>query len=216
MAIDGQGNATVDDEILEEYPATRAMKSAARRRRRLLFVVAATVIVVVLIAAVSASVVVLAKKNKTPPSESINKDTSSDLDAEDPISTSAPTGSPTTAIRPLSSASVLSTEFPSALSRQPSLVPSFGPTGWPTITPVTTFYAVGDAPYSVNQAIELTDQMANIPEDAEFVIHIGDIRSADDGFVCKRSEYEEVASTLSLSRAPVFLVVGDNEWNGMK
>lgn len=50
--------------------------------------------------------------------------------------------------------------------------------------------------------------MAAIPEDAEFVIHVGDIRSARDGRTCEKAEYENVADMLRLSRAPVFIVPG--------
>ena len=219
MHIDGQGTPTSDDEILEEYPSNMSMKSSARTRRRLLLAIAGTVIVVVLVGAVSASVVVMANKDKTTSSETMNKGSSPGLDTEETVSKSLPTNSPTTSLR-ISSTPEFPTALPSGLpswnpTARPSPMPSFQPTGSPTMIPVTTFYAVGDAPYSVKQEMQLTDQIGNIPDDAEFVVHIGDIRSADDGLECQRGEYEAIGRLLQNSRAPVFLVMGDNEWNGM-
>jgi len=78
---------------------------------------------------------------------------------------------------------------------------------------VTTFYAVGDAPYNALQAVQLREQMSNIPVDAEFVIHVGDIRDADHHDICQLAEYTFASSLLQLSHAPVFLLLGDNDWN---
>ena len=46
------------------------------------------------------------------------------------------------------------------------------------------------------------------PEDAEFVVHEGDIRSARDGRTCEMADHENVAEMLRLSRTPVFIVPG--------
>jgi len=96
-----------------------------------------------------------------------------------------------------------------------SVLPSLAPSAWPTepIAKSATFYAVGDVPYSTAQAEQLTVQMSSIPEDAEFVVHVGDIRKAVEGRYCRRPEYEEAASILRLSHAPVFVLLGDNDWN---
>jgi hypothetical protein len=59
----------------------------------------------------------------------------------------------------------------------------------------------------------LKDQMLNIPADARFVIHVGDLRSASSNLNCKWWEYANVASILRLSKAPVFVILGDNDWN---
>jgi predicted phosphodiesterase len=71
----------------------------------------------------------------------------------------------------------------------------------------------GDVPYNARDAVKLEEQMSTIPEDARFVIHLGDLRSANEGLDCVRSDYTDVASILRLSRAPVFAVIGDNDWN---
>jgi hypothetical protein len=76
-----------------------------------------------------------------------------------------------------------------------------------------TFYAIGDVPYTDEQAIDLAQQMDAIPASADFVIHVGDIRSAVDNTRCTLTEYQNVARILQRSRVPVFLVPGDNEWN---
>lgn len=83
----------------------------------------------------------------------------------------------------------------------------------PTQRPVnvetlTRFYAIGDVPYSSLEAEELLVQMQNIPVDAEFVIHVGDIRSAKDGRNCELAEFYEVASILNQSHVPVFVIFG--------
>jgi hypothetical protein len=79
-------------------------------------------------------------------------------------------------------------------------------------TQVTTFYATGDAPYTRLQAIELRQQMLDVPEDAEFLIHIGDVRRAGPSVNCLNSQYAASADLFRLSRAPVFVLVGDNDW----
>lgn len=124
-------------------------------------------------------------------------------------STTQPSG------RPSSKPSHLPSTKPSFLpSHSPSKQPSGAPTtGPPVVVETSTFYAIGDVPYTNIQAEELTEQMTNIPTDADFVIHVGDLRSASHNSVCQRSDYTSVSSILRLSRVPVFVVLGDNDWN---
>ena len=70
------------------------------------------------------------------------------------------------------------------------------------------FYVIGDVPYSTSESIELEQQILSLPSDAEFLIHVGDIRSARDGRKCEIDEYHEVAEILKLSNVPVFIVLG--------
>lgn len=70
-----------------------------------------------------------------------------------------------------------------------------------------------DVPYDNQQAMELGIQMDNIPETADFVVHVGDIRSARNGNRCRVQQYEDVSDLLQRSAVPVFIVPGDNEWN---
>jgi hypothetical protein len=80
-------------------------------------------------------------------------------------------------------------------------------------TQLTTFYATGDAPYTRKQAAKLKIQMQEVPSDAEFVIHIGDLRRAGPNIKCLGSQYAEAADILrGSSNAPVFVLIGDNDW----
>lgn len=53
-------------------------------------------------------------------------------------------------------------------------------------------------------------QMGTVPNDAEFVVFVGDLRAS--GPTCVRSDYERASNILKLSRAPVFALIGDNDW----
>ena len=74
-----------------------------------------------------------------------------------------------------------------------------------------TFYAMGDVPYAPEEDVLLPKQIADLPGDAEFVIHVGDIKRGLP--LCTESVYEKVAGMLGKSAAPVFIIPGDNEWN---
>lgn len=95
------------------------------------------------------------------------------------------------------------------------------------ITPETTvtFYAHGDVPYTRIQANKLKKQMIELSaydgtnvindntndNDVDFMIHVGDIRTAGEKHPCLASEYAKVASLLRLSPVPVFIILGDND-----
>lgn len=55
--------------------------------------------------------------------------------------------------------------------------------------------------------------MRTVPADAEFVIFVGDLRSASPTKPCVKEEYTSVASLFRLSHAPVFAIIGDNDWS---
>jgi hypothetical protein len=115
------------------------------------------------------------------------------------------------------SATMYPTPLPTIhMTEEPSWLPSELPSSVPTSlfeASTTTFYAIGDVPYDDLQASQLTVQMQNIPSNADFVIHVGDLRNASDDMPCRLDEFERVASILSLSKVPVFVVLGDNDWN---
>jgi hypothetical protein len=67
-------------------------------------------------------------------------------------------------------------------------------------------------PYTTDQSATLKQQMDELPSDAEFVVHVGDIRSARGSPTCRQPEYTNVANLLRRSHAPVFIVRGDNDW----
>ncbi len=80
-------------------------------------------------------------------------------------------------------------------------------------TPTTplTFYVMGDVPYAPQEDLLLPKQIAELPEDGAFVVHLGDIKR---GFTpCSSGVYEKVSGMLRKSKAPVFIIPGDNEWN---
>ena len=76
---------------------------------------------------------------------------------------------------------------------------------------LVTFYAMGDVPYAPEENVLLPRQIAELPKDAEFVIHVGDIKSGSTP--CDEAVYNKVFGMLSQASAPVFIIPGDNEWN---
>lgn len=76
---------------------------------------------------------------------------------------------------------------------------------------LVTFYAMGDVPYKPEENILLPRQITELPKDAEFVIHVGDIKGGLTP--CDEAVYNKVFGMLSQSKAPVFMIPGDNEWN---
>ena len=115
------------------------------------------------------------------------------------------------------------------MARKPSASPTPSSAPTPTISPtsiesshgcghalalgqaacnVTIFYAIADVPYSSTEALALPSQVQSLPDNAEFLIHLGDIRSAAKENDCVLSDYQNIAATLKLSRVPVFLVPG--------
>jgi len=76
---------------------------------------------------------------------------------------------------------------------------------------LVTFYAMGDVPYAPEEDALLPQQIAELPNDAEFVIHVGDIKSGTTP--CDEAVYSKVFGMLSQATAPVFIIPGDNEWN---
>jgi len=74
-----------------------------------------------------------------------------------------------------------------------------------------TFYAMGDTPYTVADFALLPKQIAAIRPDADFVVHVGDIKSG--AIPCVEPVYTKVADMLRKCKLPVFVLPGDNEWN---
>ncbi|WP_417387025.1 hypothetical protein [Gimesia sp.] len=74
-----------------------------------------------------------------------------------------------------------------------------------------TFYVMGDVPYKPAEDIELPKQISELPDDAEFVVHVGDIKTGSTP--CNEGVYAKVAGMLAKSTVPVFIIPGDNEWN---
>jgi len=106
-------------------------------------------------------------------------------------------------------------------TNQPTPGPTTKPVSLPT-TPasivkftaqITTLCVIGDVPYTNQQAKDLKRQIMELPKDCEFLVHVGDLRYAGTNRPCRRNDYSSVASTLQLSHAPVFVLLGDNDYN---
>lgn len=74
-----------------------------------------------------------------------------------------------------------------------------------------TFAVMGDVPYAEGEYSLLKKQLAELPDQAEFVVHVGDIKPGAPP--CTEDIYIRVASVLRESKPPVFIIPGDNEWN---
>lgn len=73
------------------------------------------------------------------------------------------------------------------------------------------FYAMGDVPYGVPQKERLPFQMEALENRAEFVVHLGDLKVRNAN-LCINEEYQQVSDMLQMSKAPVLIVPGDNDW----
>ncbi|MFT7643225.1 MAG: hypothetical protein ACI9G1_004990, partial [Pirellulaceae bacterium] len=76
---------------------------------------------------------------------------------------------------------------------------------------LVTFCAMGDVPYEKADDALLPKQIDEIPQVAEFVVHVGDIKSGKTP--CDEEVYIKVSGMLSKSAKPLFIIPGDNEWN---
>jgi hypothetical protein len=78
-----------------------------------------------------------------------------------------------------------------------------------------SFAAIGDGPYAPEEWPLLAEQIvteSNNPDSA-FVVHLGDITHGTD--VLPEWYYIGVAGLLKISQKPVYVVIGDNEWNDL-
>ena len=74
------------------------------------------------------------------------------------------------------------------------------------------FYAMGDTPYAIEDHALLIAQIQNLSlNNALFAVHLGDIKTGSSK--CDESVYYRVAEHLRTSKLPMFVLVGDNEWN---
>lgn len=120
------------------------------------------------------------------------------------LRTDRPTALPSTELAPAP------TNTPTNL---PAMVSSIPPSAAPAVkgNSTITFYAFGDAPYTEAQAEKLRKQMTGVPDNIEFMVHLGDMRKA--GERCEEFEYNEVRKIFRLSETPIHIVLGDNDAN---
>ncbi len=76
---------------------------------------------------------------------------------------------------------------------------------------VVKFCAMGDVPYSADEFTVLAEQVARLPVEIDFAVHLGDIKRGSEP--CREQIYHDVAATLLKSHRPMFFIPGDNEWN---
>ena len=60
----------------------------------------------------------------------------------------------------------------------------------------------------------MADYLADLPQESQFVVHLGDIKSGSS-IVDPAAYFPQVSSLLRTSDKPVFIVLGDNEFNDM-
>ncbi len=78
------------------------------------------------------------------------------------------------------------------------------------------FSATGCGPYSAKEEPLLADYVKLVGADgkSEFLLHLGDIVSGSKK-AWPEAQYEKVAGILKESKVPVYVVLGDNEWNDL-
>ena len=131
------------------------------------------------------------------------------------------TASPSTNLMPSLSPSTLDFRFlPSSSPSVASLPlsPSFLPSNVPSLDPDlpvpnrTSFFVIGCVPYEVGDRDILIAQLSSLnASETDFLIHLGDIKGGNSD--CSQDVLDDMDSILKLSPVPVFLVVGDNEFN---
>ena len=90
-----------------------------------------------------------------------------------------------------------------------------GPAATGTVSvlgPGFEFMVIADSPYNSGDFADLENVLSNIPSETKFVVHLGDI-TGSSGSIDPDTYFAEVASTLQTSTHPMFIILGDNEYN---
>jgi hypothetical protein len=101
-------------------------------------------------------------------------------------------------------------------TKAPTVAQAVSQTNSPTETQnleVFTFYVTGGR-YSYDDRALVPERLVNLPKNngTSFLLHIGDWNSPSAG--CTEEMYQEFNTLFSTSSVPVFMVPGDNEYNG--
>jgi hypothetical protein len=75
----------------------------------------------------------------------------------------------------------------------------------------TSFWIIADVPYTPLDRVILDGQIPMLESNVDFLIHLGDIKS--ERIKCGRAPLNQMDDILKQSPVPVFLLVGDNEFN---
>jgi hypothetical protein len=97
-------------------------------------------------------------------------------------------------------------------SKGDSKTSAYGNTGTYGRTPDCVFYVTSDAPYDRNQEEKLTADLAALPNDADFLVHLGNIQDSAVT-LCPETRYAHVKNLLVKSHVPIFVLPGEEDWN---
>jgi predicted phosphodiesterase len=75
----------------------------------------------------------------------------------------------------------------------------------------TSFWVIADVPYSVRDRVILNRQMQILESNVDFLVHLGDLKSKRTA--CGANVLAQMDTLLKQSPVPVFIIVGDNEFN---
>jgi TPR repeat protein len=73
------------------------------------------------------------------------------------------------------------------------------------------FFAMADGPYSGEAYYLIEKELENIPKNAKFIIHLGDVKRKE--LVCPENDYKDFKNLLKRSPIPVFVIPGDNGYD---
>lgn len=76
---------------------------------------------------------------------------------------------------------------------------------------LTRFWAIADVPYNDLDKTRLGIKMQSLGSDADFLVHLGDIKNQSSP--CTQDALTRVDAKMKLCPVPVFMLVGDNEYN---
>ena len=75
----------------------------------------------------------------------------------------------------------------------------------------SSFWAVADVPYTAAERKTLEGRLKALGTDLDFLVHLGDIKSGTSK--CNQTVIDQTDALMRLSPIPVFMVIGDNEFN---
>ncbi|KAL3903572.1 MAG: hypothetical protein SGILL_010394, partial [Bacillariaceae sp.] len=74
-----------------------------------------------------------------------------------------------------------------------------------------SFYVTSSVPYTMAQEKQLEGDLATIPNDGEFIVHVGNMQDAKSSF-CTPARFYDVASIFRKSPIPFLAVPGEDDW----
>lgn len=75
----------------------------------------------------------------------------------------------------------------------------------------SSFWAIADVPYTAAERTTLEARLKVLGSEADFLVHLGDIKSGASK--CNQTVIDQIDELMRLSPVPVFMVIGDNEFN---